>query len=226
MEWTNEMTRPLILVAAIIALALLFGMRVGGQPVKQRSDKMEPLPPGLETATLGGGCFWCVEAVFADFQGVHKVESGYAGGKTDNPTYKEVCSGTTGHAEVIQVHFDPKVISYDEILNVFFHAHDPTTLNRQGGDVGTQYRSVIFYDSEAQRKTAEAAMEKAAKLWSDPIVTEISPLPKYFPAEDYHQDYFALNGSQPYCRMVIAPKLQKIRKEFAHRLKSAEAGQK
>lgn len=175
----------------------------------------------LEVATLGAGCFWCVEAVFQEVKGVHKVESGYTGGQTDNPTYKEICRGDTGHAEVVQVHFDPKVVSFGEILEVFWHTHDPTTLNRQGNDRGTQYRSAIFYHSEEQKKTAEESLKKtdASELWRDPIVTEITQATKYYPAEQYHQDYFANNPRQPYCSMVIAPKMRKFRKEFAHILK-------
>lgn len=176
-----------------------------------------------EVATLGGGCFWCVEAVFADLQGVVKVESGYAGGKIPNPTYRQVCSGTTGHAEVIQVIFDPQVISYREILEVFFTVHDPTTLNRQGADVGTQYRSVIFYHGEQQRVVAEQLIKEldAAKEWPAPIVTEVSPAPEFYVAEDYHQEYYKLHGEEPYCRMVIAPKMKKFREHFGARLKSS-----
>jgi peptide-methionine (S)-S-oxide reductase len=174
----------------------------------------------FETATLGGGCFWCVEAVFQDIQGVLAVESGYAGGKIKNPTYREICSGLTGHAEVINVHFDPAQIQYDEILEIFFAAHDPTTLNRQGNDVGTQYRSVIFYHNEAQREQAEAAKNGIARaLWGLPAVTEISPAPEFYKAEPYHQNYFKDNPNQPYCSIVIAPKLKKIREKYAERLK-------
>ncbi len=174
----------------------------------------------MEMATLGAGCFWCVEAVFQDLEGVEKVESGYAGGDTKNPTYKQICEGTTGHAEVARVIFDPNKISFAQLLEVFFQTHDPTTLNRQGGDVGTQYRSVIFYHNEAQREAAETAKKNAAQLWENTIVTEISPLPDYYPAEDYHQNYFNLNADKnPYCSAVIVPKVQKFRKQFKPLLK-------
>ena len=173
-----------------------------------------------EVATLGGGCFWCTEAVYQELKGVHKVESGYAGGTVDNPTYRQVCTGTTGHAEVVQITFDPAVISYKEILDVFWHVHDPTTLNRQGADVGPQYRSVIFYHSDEQRTIAEQSKQEtdASGLWPDPIVTEISPYIQFFKAEGYHQNYYQDNPHQPYCMMVISPKMQKFRKEFADKL--------
>ncbi|MBM3801633.1 MAG: peptide-methionine (S)-S-oxide reductase MsrA [Acidimicrobiia bacterium] len=174
-----------------------------------------------ETITLGGGCFWCVEAVYEELKGVERVESGYSGGKAPNPTYRQVCTGTTGHAEVVQVTFDPNVISLREILEIFFHVHDPTTLNRQGADVGTQYRSVIFYKDAEQKNVAQEVIQAVttAKLWPDPIVTELSPLKEYYKAEDYHQEYFKLNGTQPYCRVVIAPKMAKFRKEYKDKLK-------
>jgi peptide-methionine (S)-S-oxide reductase len=164
----------------------------------------------IEEATLGGGCFWCVEAVFLAQPGVSSVKSGYSGGHKDNPTYKEVCAGTTGHAEVCRIQFDPSKTSFGSLLDVFFHAHDPTTLNRQGNDVGTQYRSVIFYHSEEQKRVAEERKIAAQKDWPSPIVTEISPLTNYFEAEDYHQNYFALHKEAPYCSYVIAPKLKKL----------------
>ncbi|MCC5945928.1 MAG: peptide-methionine (S)-S-oxide reductase MsrA [Bernardetiaceae bacterium] len=175
----------------------------------------------LEIATLGAGCFWCVEAVYQEVEGVHKVVSGYTGGHVKNPAYREVCNGTTGHAEVVQVYFDPQVISFADILEVFWHTHNPTTLNQQGNDKGTQYRSAIFYQNEQQKKIAEKSLKEtdASDLWADPIVTEISPLGVFYEAEDYHQDYFANNGNQPYCSFVINPKVQKFRKEFKHRLK-------
>jgi peptide-methionine (S)-S-oxide reductase len=163
-----------------------------------------------ELATVGGGCFWCTEAVLERLPGVKKVVSGYAGGHVNNPTYEEVCTGTTGHAEVIQVEFDPAVISYDKILEVFFEAHDPTTLNRQGADEGTQYRSVIFYHNEAQQKAAARAKIAAQALWPDPIVTEVSPLTKFYVAEKYHQDYFKNNPNAGYCSFVIKPKMKKL----------------
>ena len=172
-----------------------------------------------EIATLGGGCFWCVEAVYQDLQGVLKVESGYSGGHIDNPSYREVCSGLTGHAEVIQVTFDPAVISFKEILEVFFTVHDPTTLNRQGNDTGTQYRSAIFYHSPQQKTTAEEVKAASAEIWDDPIVTEITPFDKFYKAEDYHQNYYKDNPNQGYCSIVIAPKVKKFRQKWAHKLK-------
>ena len=175
----------------------------------------------METATLGGGCFWCVEAIYQDVIGVHKVVSGYAGGEVENPTYQEVCSGTTGHAEVVQIAFDPTVISFEEILFIFWRTHDPTTLNRQGNDVGTQYRSVIYYHDEEQKKIAEQSMAEteASDLWADPIVTEIAPLPIFYEGEAYHQNYFVENPYQPYCIFVINPKVQKFRKSFRNKLR-------
>jgi peptide-methionine (S)-S-oxide reductase len=170
-----------------------------------------PIIAGLTAvATLGGGCFWCLEAIFERIDGVVEVVSGYAGGTTPNPTYEEVCTGTTGHAEVVQVRFDPKRISYAGLLEVFFKSHDPTTLNRQGSDVGTQYRSIILYADEEQRKAAETARKAAQKSWKDPVVTQIVPLAAFARAEDYHQDYFDNNRSAGYCRVVIAPKLKKL----------------
>ncbi len=178
-----------------------------------------------EIAVLGGGCFWCLEAVFDDLEGVGSVESGYAGGRPSNPTYREVCGGKTGHAEVIRVTFDPAVISFREILEVFFTIHDPTTPNRQGNDIGTQYRSVIFYDSPEQKSTAEQLIRELtdSKVWSDPIVTEVTPAPTFYVAEDYHQEYFENNGNQPYCQFVVAPKVQKFRSKFASRRKRPHA---
>lgn len=173
-------------------------------------------------ATFGAGCFWCIEAVFNDLQGVQSVESGYSGGKLKNPTYKEVCSGLTGHAEVARIVFDPEVVSFKELLEVFWKVHDPTTLNRQGNDIGTQYRSVVFYHNEEQKTLAEhyKAELDAAGAYPDPIVTEISPLSNYFPAEDYHQNYFADNPNQPYCALVVRPKVEKFRKAFSNKLKT------
>ena len=175
-----------------------------------------------EVATLGGGCFWCLEAVFEQLQGVEKVESGYAGGTVPNPTYKQVCTGATGHAEVVQLTFDPEVVTFREILEVFFTIHDPTTLNRQGADVGTQYRSAIFYHSPEQKAVAEQVIQEieAAGIWDHPIVTEVTPLNTFFRAEDYHQGYFQRNPYQPYCQVVIAPKVAKFRKQFLSRLKA------
>ncbi|HVF55625.1 MAG TPA: peptide-methionine (S)-S-oxide reductase MsrA [Pyrinomonadaceae bacterium] len=178
-----------------------------------------------EIATLAGGCFWCLEAVFKDLNGVEKVVSGYAGGRLPEPTYQQVCSGTTGHAEVVQVTFDPAIVSFKELLEVFFTIHDPTTLNRQGGDIGTQYRSAIFYHTPEQKAVAEALIAgEAAGIWDAPIVTEVVPLTEFYPAEDYHQDYFEKNPNQPYCRAVIAPKVSKFRAHYLNRLKRQAAG--
>lgn len=174
----------------------------------------------LTTATFGAGCFWCVEAVFQDLKGVEKVASGYMGGQTKNPTYREICTGTTGHAEVLQVHFDPEVISFEQLVKVFFTTHDPTTLNQQGADRGTQYRSAIFYHDEAQQAVAERLKaEFAPTLWDKPIVTEITPVSEFYVAEAYHQNYYNDNPNQGYCRIVINPKVAKMRKEFGHLLK-------
>ena len=175
----------------------------------------------LGTATLGAGCFWCVEAVFQDLRGVERVVSGYAGGSVMNPTYQQVCSGNTGHAEVVQITFDPEAISFEDLLYVFWRTHDPTTLNRQGADVGTQYRSVILYHDEQQKAIAEKSKQEtdASGLWPDPIVTEISPFRDFYEAETYHQDYYRQNPNQGYCRLVIDPKVRKFRKEFQHQLK-------
>ena len=180
-------------------------------------------PPGREVATLAGGCFWCLEAVFDDLKGVDRVESGYVGGVVPHPTYRQVCTGTTGHAEVVQITFDPRVLSFKDLLGVFFAIHDPTTLNRQGADTGTQYRSAIFYHTPEQRATAEQVIKEleGAGIWSAPIVTEVTPFTAFYEAEDYHQEYFRLNGEQPYCRAVVAPKVAKFRKQFIERLKTA-----
>jgi peptide-methionine (S)-S-oxide reductase len=183
---------------------------------KQKMNSTESTKGTNQTdlATLGGGCFWCIEAVFERLDGVKAVTSGYAGGAKDHPTYKEVCSGLTGHAEVAQIEFDPKKIGYQKLLEVFWEAHDPTTLNRQGPDVGTQYRSVIFYHNEAQRAVAEQSKAEAQKLFSRPIVTEIKPLMQFYKAENYHQDYYQNNSRAPYCRYVIRPKLEKLEKKL------------
>lgn len=179
----------------------------------------------LQTATLAGGCFWCLEAVFDEVKGVEGVESGYAGGRSVNPSYREVCNGDTGHAEVVQVHFDPTIVSYRDLLNVFFAIHDPTTLNRQGNDIGTQYRSAIFYHDGEQKQIAEETIKElnAQKIWDKPIVTEVSKLDKFYMAEDYHQEYFAKNPYQPYCQAVVAPKVAKFRKYHLEMLKKQPA---
>ncbi|HUK22399.1 MAG TPA: peptide-methionine (S)-S-oxide reductase MsrA [Gemmatimonadales bacterium] len=174
-----------------------------------------------EVATLAGGCFWCLEAAFQELRGVERVQSGYAGGKVPQPSYEQVCTGTTGHAEVVQVTFDPDVITYADLLHVFFTVHDPTTLNRQGADVGTQYRSAIYYHTPEQKAVAEQVIAELRReqIWDDPIVTEIKPLDTFYPAEEYHRDYFRRNPSQAYCRAVVAPKVAKVRKLYFDRLK-------
>jgi peptide-methionine (S)-S-oxide reductase len=189
-------------VRPLIALLTLFTAMTLQADTKPASS--------TELATVGGGCFWCTEAVMERLPGVKKVISGYAGGQTVNPTYEDICTGRTGHAEVIQIEFDPAVISYEKILEVFFDAHDPTTLNRQGADEGTQYRSVIFYHNEAQQKAAARAKIAAQALWPDPIVTEVSPLTRFYVAEKYHQDYFKNNPNAGYCTFVIKPKMKKL----------------
>jgi peptide-methionine (S)-S-oxide reductase len=181
----------------------------------------------FEKATFGSGCFWCTEAIYERVKGVHSVVSGYAGGTVENPTYKEVCTGNTGHAEVIQLTYDPAVVTYDELLEIFFKTHDPTTLNRQGNDIGTQYRSVIFYHNDEQKKKAEYYSNELNKsgIWQNPIVTEISPYTNFYTAEDYHQDYFENNPAQSYCAFVIAPKVEKFEKVFKNKLKSETSQQ-
>jgi methionine-S-sulfoxide reductase len=175
----------------------------------------------IEVATLGSGCFWCTEAFFLRVKGIESVVSGYSGGKVKNPTYREVCTGLTGHAEVIQVTFDPTLISYSEVLEIFWNTHDPTTLNKQGADEGTQYRSVVYYHSESQKQTAEEYKKQLDKsgVYKNPIVTEISPFTVFYPAEDYHQNYYALNPNQGYCQYVIRPKIEKFNKQYAAKLK-------
>jgi len=177
--------------------------------------------PQREVATLAGGCFWCLEAAFQDLKGVERVQSGYAGGRVANPSYEQVCTGTTGHAEVVQITFDPEVVSFDDLLHVFFTIHDPTTLNRQGVDVGTQYRSAIFYHTADQKAAAERVIAElqSEHVWDDPIVTELKPLEAFYPAEEYHRDYFRRNPNQGYCSAVIAPKVAKVRKLFLDKLK-------
>jgi peptide-methionine (S)-S-oxide reductase len=181
----------------------------------------------MQTAVFGGGCFWCTEAVFSDVRGVSKVESGYSGGNVPNPSYEDVCTDTTGHAEVIRISFDENVVSYDELLRLFFSVHDPTTLNRQGADTGTQYRSVIFYVNDEQKKSAEKVMKEIQdeRIWEDPLVTELSPLKTFYKAEEYHQEYFKQNPYQPYCQAVIAPKVAKFRKKHLDMLKSVAPSQ-
>ena len=181
---------------------------------------MSSTSPESEVATLGGGCFWCLEAVYRDVRGVERVVSGYAGGQMPRPTYEQVCSGRTGHAEVVQVTFDPRVVSYRELLEVFFTIHDPTTPNRQGADVGTQYRSIVLYHSPEQEQTAREVIQEleANRVWDAPIVTQVEPLEAFYPAEEYHQRYFERNPNQPYCQIVIAPKVAKFRQKYLARL--------
>jgi len=181
--------------------------------------------PQREVATLAGGCFWCLEAAFQDLKGVERVQSGYAGGRVANPSYEQVCTGTTGHAEVVQITFDPQVVSFDDLLHVFFTIHDPTTLNRQGVDVGTQYRSAIFYHTADQKAAAEGVIAElqSEHVWDDPIVTELKPLEAFYPAEEYHRDYYRRNPTQGYCSAVIAPKVAKVRKLFLDKLKQPVA---
>lgn len=212
--------------------SLLLSLSACGQNVENKRIKpMESKNEGksmnvinnktTDTVTFGAGCFWCVEAVFQQLKGVKSVESGYSGGETDNPTYKEVCTGETGHAEVAQIVYDPKVISFPELLEAFWGSHDPTTLNRQGADQGTQYRSVIFYHDQEQKELAEKYKKEldASGAFRGPIVTEIAPFTKFYKAEDYHQNYYNLNGNAPYCQFVIAPKLEKFKKVFKDKLK-------
>jgi len=177
--------------------------------------------PSREVATVGGGCFWCIEAIFSELAGVEKVESGYAGGVVPNPTYEQVCEGRTGHAEVVQVTFDPGILSYKDLLRIFFRVHDPTTPNRQGADVGTNYRSVIFYHSERQKQEASEVIREVteAKIWKHPIVTQLEPIQQFYKAEPYHQEYFRNNPRQPYCQIVIAPKVRKFREHYEQKLK-------
>lgn len=184
----------------------------------------DPAPAKTETAIIGGGCFWCVEAQYKMLKGVKSAVSGYANGHVDNPTYKQVCNGDTGHAEVVQIEYDPSIIGFKDLIDLFWLAHDPTTLNRQGNDIGTQYRSCIFYVNDEQKRIAEMSMKEAQKDWADPIVTEIVPLKKFYPAEDYHQDYFANNPNAGYCRVVVSPKVAKFRQKLEEKGKiKAEA---
>ena len=198
---------------------IIIGLLLTGAVQAKQTNKMNQ--KNTEIATLGSGCFWCTEAIFQELKGVEKVESGYMGGELKNPTYKDICTGETGHAEVCQITFDPEIISFTELLEVFWQVHNPTTLNRQGADVGTQYRSAIFYHNEEQKKTAKELLEELDKseAYNDPIVTEITEAEKFYKAENYHQDYYNLNKSQPYCSFVIKPKQDKFRKVFKDKLK-------
>ena len=212
------------LLTIIISLIAICGCKESAsQNEKNEKVKMNQADDNkFQLATFGSGCFWCSEAIFERVKGVTSVVSGYAGGKVDNPSYEEVCSGKTGHAEIIQIKYDSKIVSYDELLEIFWKTHDPTTLNRQGADVGTQYRSVIFYHDGDQKKKAENYKFELnnAGIWEDPIVTEISPLKKFYPAEKYHQDYYEQNPNQGYCSFVITPKIEKFEKVFKDKLKT------
>jgi peptide-methionine (S)-S-oxide reductase len=197
------------------------GQKTENQKISKKMNEEKVNMAEMETITFGAGCFWCVEAVFQQIEGVVKVESGYSNGTAKNPSYREVCTGNTGHAEVVQVTFDPKKVSFDTILEIFWKTHDPTTLNRQGADEGTQYRSAVFYANEAQKQVAETWKKKLndEHVFPNPIVTEITPLSNYSKAEDYHQDYYDLNGHNPYCQVVIKPKMDKLQKTFKDKLK-------
>jgi len=213
-------TSILLLLLGVCVVVYLGGMliRPGASSVLEPSEA----PDRLARATFGGGCFWCTEAVFQQLKGVHSVVSGYSGGSVKNPSYRQICTGTTGHAEAIQITYDPTVVSYEDLLAVFWQTHDPTTLNRQGDDEGTQYRSVVFYHDEEQKRAAENAKQKldASGLFDDPIVTEIAPSTEFYRAEISHQDYYKEHSAQPYCRFVIRPKLEKLKKLFQEKLKS------
>lgn len=213
---------PKVLHALLLAVSLFTFL-----PTMNASPDSKEKTSNTQLATLGGGCFWCLEAAFEKFRGVKAVTSGYSDGTIDNPTYKQVCSGHTGHAEVVQIEFDPNVISYEQLLEVFWEIHDPTTLNRQGADVGTQYRSVILYHNDAQKAAAEKSKSEAEKKFKDPVTTQIVPLKRFYPAEDYHQDYFRKNPNQPYCAYVISPKLQKLQKsKWSERFSDSEKPKK
>jgi peptide-methionine (S)-S-oxide reductase len=216
------MFRPILFLSIIVLCLFVFQISFGQAKSLINSNLNESKKNNkMSIATFGNGCFWCTEAVFQDLKGVSKVVSGYAGGKINNPTYREVCSGTTGHAEVLQITFDTNIISFSELLEVFWKTHDPTTLNRQGNDVGTQYRSAIFYHDENQKLEAEKYKRELDKsgAFDKPIVTEIVAFNNFFPAEDYHQNYFNLHGEEPYCRFVIQPKVEKFKKVFKSKLK-------
>lgn len=211
----EKLLLSLILLTGCQAKEKKYTVQEYKEPIKMNVQE------GKEVATFAGGCFWCTEAIFQEVKGVEKVVSGYTGGTIKNPSYREVCNGTTGHAEAIQITFDPKLVSYEDLLEIFFGTHDPTTLNRQGADVGTQYRSEVFYHSEAQKEKAEQYIKwiEQEKLYSKPIVTKVSPASEFYAAEEYHQDYYSQNSQQGYCQMVIAPKLEKLRKYFQSKLK-------
>ncbi len=211
----EKLVLSLILLVSCQAKEKKYVVQEYKEPIKMNIQE------GKEVATFAGGCFWCTEAIFQEVKGVEKVVSGYTGGTIKNPAYREVCNGTTGHAEAIQITFAPKLVSYEDLLEIFFGTHDPTTLNRQGADVGTQYRSEVFYHSEAQKEKAEKYIQwiEQEKLYSNPIVTKVSPASEFYAAEEYHQDYYSQNSQQGYCQMVIAPKLEKLRKYYQSKLK-------
>lgn len=216
----------LFMVSLFLSIVPDLGCKPKGDTVTSNKKQkiMDIEKNGKSVAVLGAGCFWCVEALFQDVKGVISVESGYSGGQVENPTYEQVCTGLTGHAEVVKITFDSSVVSFERLLELFFQVHDPTTLNKQGADEGPQYRSVIFYENEEQRNTARKVAERAKEWWNDPIVTEISPLINYYAAENYHQDYFNLEGDKnPYCTIVVAPKLYKFRETFQSSLKDSVA---
>jgi peptide-methionine (S)-S-oxide reductase len=217
----NTKINSLILGIITLFTSISCGQKTENQKISKKMNEEKVNMAGMETITFGAGCFWCVEAVFQQIEGVVKVESGYSNGTAKNPSYRDVCTGNTGHAEVVQVTFDPKKVSFDTILEIFWKTHDPTTLNRQGADEGTQYRSAVFYSNEAQKTAAEAWKKKLndEHVFPNPIVTEITPLSNYSEAEDYHQDYYALNGHNPYCQVVIKPKMDKLQKTFKDKLK-------
>ena len=221
MKKNLKMTNAFVLGLVFIATACNGQKNEINTDLDDKRETLMEMKDNYEEATLGAGCFWCIEAMYDALQGVVAVESGYSGGQSTNPSYKEVCGGETGHAEVIRIVFDPEIISFADILEIFWTAHDPTTLNRQGNDVGTQYRSAIFYHSEEQKAVAEESLRVATEsgLYDDPIVTEISELINYYAAEDYHQEYFENNPNQPYCSFVVRPKVEKFRKMYKERLK-------
>ena len=219
--WRVLWTIVAALALAVGMLATLSGRTGGNQRMVDAAPAPAAVPAGKELATLAGGCFWCTEALFQELKGVEKVEPGYSGGTTKNPSYEQVCTGLTGHAEAVQITFDPKVISFADLVRIFLTIHDPTTLNRQGPDTGAQYRSAIFYHSDAQKKAAHDAIAETnkAKVWNQPIVTEVTAFTTFYPAEEYHHNYFLRNQDQSYCRIMIEPKVAKLREHYRERLK-------
>ena len=218
--------RVVVVLALLIVGCALAGGNEGSGGMKEPGSETMPNQEKLKKATFAGGCFWCTEAIFQEMKGVYKVTSGYIGGQVENPTYKAVCTGQTGHAEAVEITFNPEEVTFQELLEVHFKTHDPTTLNRQGADRGTQYRSGIFYHDEEQKKAAEDVIRslEQEKVYPDPIVTEVTEATIFYPAEDYHQDYYANNGQAGYCQMVITPKMEKFRKVFAEKIRQEKAG--